>query len=260
VQEIISNELWNEIKDLIPMKKVRTVGRPRANSRKMLNGIFWIIRTGAQWSNLPRVFGAPTTVHGWFNKWARTGIFELIQEKAYSFYKKNNNPCDSWFAIDTSFSKAPFARNGGRNPTDRGKRGMKRSIIVDWYGAPVACEVGAANKHDVRLFRATAQKIFNSKNNLGEIRILAADSAFDSKQLREFCQKNETVLFAAKNPRKTGKRPNSPGHRWVVERTFGWMSWYRGLKTCWSKKSENFLASTCFAAAIQLFKMGGIFG
>jgi hypothetical protein len=57
-----------------------------------------------------------------------------------------------WFATDTSFSKAPLTKEwSGKNGTDRGKRGIKKSFVVDKNGAPLAVHVGPRNVHDSQL-------------------------------------------------------------------------------------------------------------
>ena len=53
-------------------------GRPPADKRKVIQGIFWILDNGAKWKDLPREFGSKSTVHRWFQVWTRTGVFEQI--------------------------------------------------------------------------------------------------------------------------------------------------------------------------------------
>lgn len=62
---IISDSIWNEIKNLIPEKKSK-VGRPQNDQKTTLSAILYIMTTGAQWHQLPDYYGRPTTVHGRF--------------------------------------------------------------------------------------------------------------------------------------------------------------------------------------------------
>ncbi len=57
-------------------------GRPPADKRKVVRGIFWILDNGAKWKDLPRRFGAKSTVHRWFQTWVRNGVFESIMRDA----------------------------------------------------------------------------------------------------------------------------------------------------------------------------------
>ncbi|TNJ54789.1 transposase [Paenibacillus hemerocallicola] len=63
-----------------------------------------------------------------------------------------------WQSIDGSLIKAPLALEAvGRNPTDRGKKGMKRSALVDQHGLPLALVVEGPNRHDVKLLEQTLE-------------------------------------------------------------------------------------------------------
>ena len=91
-------------------------------------------------------------------------------------------------------------------------------------------------------------------------KILTADSAFDAKFLYKICAAKNLILDTATNVRRNKKKKKyKPAHRWIVERTFGWLSWFRGLKICWAKSKISHLAFLQIACSIQLFKMSGIF-
>jgi transposase len=55
-------------------------GVPRVNDRRVLNGIFWMLRSGAPWRDLPDSFGHFTTCYNRFVRWRMTGIWDLIME------------------------------------------------------------------------------------------------------------------------------------------------------------------------------------
>ena len=113
-----------------------------------------------------------------------------------------------------------------------------------------------ANVHDSKLLKPILQTLRKSKNK----RTLAADSAFDAKFLYEYCSRKNIKLDAATNIRRSKNKPkHKPRNRWVVERTFGWLAWYRGLKICWAKSKISHLSFLQIACSIQLFKMSGIF-
>ena len=258
MKEMISDFMWNEIKDIIPNKKSK-FGRPETPSRKVLNGVFYVLKTGVSWKYLPREFGAPSTIHGRFRKWLKAGTFEKIMDIATHYYAKNIPEPIRWIATDTSSCKAPFACWAGKNPTDRGKLGIKKSIVVDFYGMPLAVCVGPANQHDSKFLEKTIDKLSCLKFDFPVI--IAADSAYDSKRLRLLCRKRNICLLAATNMRRNkNKERYFPSGRWVVERTFGWLAWYRGLKTCWTKTKESFEAFLLLASSVQLFKKERVFG
>lgn len=246
----IPDILWKSIETILPRKKSLR-GRPAMNPRTAMEGIFYILRTGGQWSELPRYFGAPSTVHGKFLKWARMGVFQSILDVAKKFYLSHNQE-NIWYAIDASHSKAPLANFSGKSPVDRGKRGIKKTILVDRKGAPLAVVIGAGNTHDSEFFEEILQKIPYKKVP----QILAADSAYDCKKFKKLsAQQNIAFISATNRRRKKDITPIYPLHRWIVERTFGWFSGYRGLKTCWTKTKIAYESLCLFAASIQLFRM-----
>jgi transposase len=75
----LMDEQWDIVSPLIPRSTART-GRPGKDPRLMLNGIFWILGTGAPWRDLPERFGSCKTVHRYFSNWRRAGVFAAIVE------------------------------------------------------------------------------------------------------------------------------------------------------------------------------------
>ncbi len=253
---MISENVWNEIKNIIPVKKSK-VGRPQKDPKTVLSGIFYIIVTGAQWHQLPDYYGKPTTVHGRFMVWVRDGIFDGILSKSVDIAVKTLGEPQCFFS-DTSSAKAPLAKFGGKNPTDRAKNGIKKGIVIDWNSIIFSLLIDSANKHDSKLLMPHVKSI---KRFLDRPKVMATDSAWDVKKLRHDLAKNNLALFAATNVRRDKtKRKLRPGGRWKVEQIFGIQNWNRGIKCCWSKTKESFLAICQFASAIHNFKLVGIFG
>jgi transposase len=63
-------------------------GRPAADKRKVIQGIFWVLDNGAKWKDLPAEFGAKSTVHRWFREWAQAGVFEILMGEAGSLVEQ----------------------------------------------------------------------------------------------------------------------------------------------------------------------------
>jgi transposase len=75
----LMDEQWTLVDPLVPRSKART-GRPAKDPRLMLNGIFWILGTGAPWRDLPERFGPWQTVYDHFRNWRNSGVFARILE------------------------------------------------------------------------------------------------------------------------------------------------------------------------------------
>ena len=252
----ISDSVWNVIKNVFPVKKSR-VGRPPLDQKLVLEGIRFIIESGAQWKMMPKKYGSKSAVHRTFRLWIKGKVFENIMNIARAEYSKSQGEDWQWFAVDASFSKAPLAHEwSGKNPTDRGKKGVKKSIIVDQNGAPLAICVGPANVHDSKYLLPTINQL---NRVFSKPAILAADSAYDAEILRKECAKKNIALLAS-----TNKRKNKNAHifkskgRWIIEQFFGILHWKRGLKTCWAKTLESFLSFLQLTAAERLFKLARI--
>jgi transposase len=73
----LTDAQWASLQPLLPPQKPRT-GRPNHDHRPILNGILWMLRTGAPWRDLPERYGKPSTVSTRFYRWRRAGIWDRI--------------------------------------------------------------------------------------------------------------------------------------------------------------------------------------
>jgi len=76
----LTNEQWEHIAQFIPKNKAGPgkSGRPPQDRREVLNGILWILRTGAPWADLPERYPPRSTCHRCFQAWSRSGVFAQI--------------------------------------------------------------------------------------------------------------------------------------------------------------------------------------
>ena len=131
----ISDELWEAVKDEIPprrrdpekvYKHKPGQGRPPLPARSVLEGIFYVLRTGCQWKAVPKEYGSGSTIHRRFQEWQRAGFFERIWAKGLERYDELEGIGWEWQSVDGCMVKAPLAQESvGKNPTDRGKNGHK---------------------------------------------------------------------------------------------------------------------------------------
>jgi len=74
----LTDKEWERLKVHFPERQPGQLGRPRNDERQMLNGMLWIVRTGAPWRDLPERYGAWSTVYSRFAQWQETGLFQTI--------------------------------------------------------------------------------------------------------------------------------------------------------------------------------------
>ena len=76
----LTQQQWERIQPLLPAQKPKT-GRPSLSNRQVVNGILWVLRTGAPWRDLPKRYGAWQTVSGRFSRWQRSGLWQQLLEE-----------------------------------------------------------------------------------------------------------------------------------------------------------------------------------
>lgn len=105
----------------------------------MVIRILYVLRTGCQRKALPKGrFGSPSAIHAHFMRWMRSGFPLSLWRAGLVGYDEMEGIVWRWQSIDGSMTNAPLAQeSAGRNPTDRGKNGSKRHILVDERGVLV---------------------------------------------------------------------------------------------------------------------------
>jgi transposase len=109
----VDDALWERIQPLLVIHKVRKKsGRPRSDDRPILNGVIWMARTGAQWSEIPSRFGAKSTVHDRFQEWVVAGVFEKVWALLLREIDALAGIDWTWQAADGCIVKAPLGKRG----------------------------------------------------------------------------------------------------------------------------------------------------
>jgi transposase len=126
----LTDSMWETVKDLIP-KTTRSTdreyrrnpggGRKPLDPRRVLAGIFFVLRTGIQWNAIPQEYGSSSAVHRYFMLWSKTGVFRKMWERGLERYDELKGIKWEWQSIDGSSVKSPMGRDKvGSKPTDRG--------------------------------------------------------------------------------------------------------------------------------------------
>src|SRR5437588_7696223 len=93
-------------------------------------------------------------------QWEQKGFFLRWWQAGLQVYDELEGIQWEWQAVDGAMTKAPLGKSAtGANPTDRGKKGTKRSLLTDGAGIPLAMVIDGANRHDVKLLYATLDGI-----------------------------------------------------------------------------------------------------
>lgn len=216
-------------------------GRPEVDRRRTLAGIFWILDNGAKWKDLPRRFGAKSTVHRWFQIWTLSGVFERIMQDAGRLIEEREG-----FRLYECFIDGTFARaksgGDGIGCTKAGK-GVKIMVLVDARGLPVSIETMPANTHESKL----VQPLFDFMVTDRMPEHVIGDKAYDSDALDEESARQGVELIA---PHRRNRKPENVTQdgrplrryhrRWTVERTIAWIQNLRRLCIRWEKSATLF--------------------
>jgi len=216
-------------------------GRPEADRRRTLQGIFWILDNGAKWKDLPRRFGAKSTVHRWFKIWTEAGVFETILQEAGRCVDERDGYRVYECFIDGTFAKAKGGGDG-IGCTKAGK-GVKIMVLVDARGLPLSVETLPAHPHESRLVQHLFD--FMLTDQLPE-RVIG-DKAYDSDALDAELAKKGVELIAPHRRNRSPEKITQDGRalrrykrRWTVERTIAWIQNFRRLCIRWERSTMLF--------------------
>jgi transposase len=140
-----------------------------------------------------------------------------------------------------------------------GKKGTKRSLLVDGRGAPLSLIVAGANQHDVKLLGRTLDAVVvrRPKPSARHRQHLSADKGYAGQPAEKQMRVRGYIPHVpAKGAAKTHcRRANGKARRWVVERTHSWMNNYRKLRVRYEKKVANFEGLLHLATALICWRM-----
>ena len=248
--------LWELAEPLLPPEPAKPKGgRPRVERRRVMDGIYYRLRTGCQWKAIPRSLMASSTVHDYFQAWQEAGVFYRLWHEALKLYDDKVGIEWLWQALDGAMTKAPLGGEAtGRNPTDRGKQGVKRSLLSDGRGVPLAVAVEGANRHDMKLVGPTLYQIAIARPEPTEQdpQNLSLDKGYDYEPVRDLLEQwGYTAHIRSRGEEKQQKQtvPGYRARRWVVERAHSWLNRFRALLIRWEKQVDNYLALLHLACA-----------
>src|SRR4051794_5311889 len=184
----VTDEQWGLVEPHIP---VYPGGRPRKTDvRDVINGIFYILRTGCQWRYLPVDFPPKSTVWRYFDEWRHNGtldtIHDLLRKKVRAaekpYHPRTTASVDSQ-SVDTTSGGEQRGRDNAKNVD-----GRKRHIVVDSMGLLLAVMVTAASVDDGR----AASELFTRLGGqpISRVRRMFGDSKYHNLSLYEWVEAN----------------------------------------------------------------------
>jgi transposase len=251
----LTDEQWNTLDPLIPKptKRLDGGGRPWKSRRSVLNGVLWVLRTGAPWADLPDRYPSFQSCHRRFQQWIHLGVItKIMTALAHELAARGTIDVQESF-IDASFAPA---KKGGQKvgKTKRGK-GTKIMAVADRNGLPVSVCTESPTPHE--LTRAISTLLLMIVPDAPQN--LIGDNAYDSDRLDSELRSYGIELIAPhrrnrRNPTQDGRRLKRYGRRWKIERLFAWLQNFRRLVVRYERHAENFLGMLQLASSLILVR------
>jgi len=233
---------WAFIRPLLPPPA--HTGRPRADDRRTIEAIVYVLVTGCRWQDLPREYGAPTTAWRRLKRWSEAGIWERIWRAALATLDQQGQLDWTIAFLDGSF--VPAKRGGEQVGLTRKCKGTKWMLAVDGNGLPLGFHLDSASRAEVRLAQQTLDTIKVARS-LGRPKQrpekLVADRGYDSSAFRSALRrrgirmcippKRRPATWRAKRGRPVVARKEDYRLRFTVERSFAWLGNFRRLLIRW---------------------------
>jgi transposase len=221
---LIEPILWQQFRALLPKQETNhPLGchRPRISDRVVFEKLVEVLVFGCAYERIADRSCSATTLRRRRDEWIEAGVMAKLRQLALEAYDKLIGLQLSEVAVDCCITKAPCGgEKAGRNPVDRGKQGIKRSVVVDAKGIPLGAIAAPANRHDSPLLDETLDTL-EVLGELPEQMSVHLDRAYDSRSTRE---KLEDRSLLAVISEKGKPAPLQATRRWVVERTSSWHS------------------------------------
>jgi transposase len=144
----LSDYEWTAIKPMLPSKPR---GVRRVNDRRVLNGIFWVLRSGAPWRDLPETYGPRTTCYNRFVRWRRAGVWDQIMEALAAGHDAAVQMIDT--SVVRVHQHGACIADNNQQDMGRSRGGLTSKIhaVVDTNGLPVHLALTPGEVHDNRL-------------------------------------------------------------------------------------------------------------
>jgi len=243
-RQLVSDELWERIKPLLPKHKSPGPrgGRPPVDDRAALEGILFVLRTGIPWELLPVQFGCSgMTCWRRLRDWNEAGVWEKLHETLLAELRCCDQLDWSRAVVDSSSIRA--MRGGpktGPNPTDRSRAGSKHHVLVESNGIPLVTRLTAANRNDVMEIIPLVVNIPAVRGKRGRPKerpaSLYADRAYHCQDVSSILRWLRITPFIAQRNTEHGSGLGTV--RWVVERTISWLHNFRRLRIRWERRHD----------------------
>lgn len=260
----LTDAQWERLAPLLPAERSKKRGRPYHSHRMILNGILWILATGAPWRDLPERYGPWSTVANRFYAWQHSGLWKQL----LTALQQAANECG---AIDWSLhfvdgtvirahQHAAGARKGGGDEAlGRSKGGFstKLHLRTGGDGKPLVVLLTAGQRHEQTMFEPLMEagqikRVHGGRPRQRPKRV-AGDKGYSSRRTRHYLRSRGigSVIPHKRNERRRGRFDRAAyRQRNRVERTINRLKQFRRVATRYEKRAVYYLAMVLIAVIL----------
>ena len=249
--------LWDQFSALLPerprVSPTHPLGchRQRIADRVVFEHVIAALVHGSGYERIASPGCSDGTIRRRLKEWAAAGLSEQVHTLALQAYDRMLGLELDDLAVDGCVTKAPGGGEvAGRSPVDRGKQGLKRSLVTDGTGIPLHIVAAGANRHDAPLLGPTLAGL-EKLDGLPDDVTVHLDRGYDGRPTRALL---DALGFDGAIARKGVPAPVQAGSRWVVERTHQWMNGYGKLRRCTEKRAAVVDFYLFLAAALVVLR------
>jgi transposase len=228
--------IWQQLLALLPKRRTdHPLGchRSRIPDRVVFEKLVQVLVFGCAYEKIADRSCSATTLRRRRDEWIASGVIDSLRTMALEAYDRMVGLEPQELAVDSCITKAPCGgEKAGRSPVDRGKGGIKRSVVVDGRGIPLGSVTAPANRHDSPLLAPT----LDAARSLGvviEDASVHLDRGYDSELTRTRLLERELVAEISIKGRPA---PLNATRRWIVERTNSWQNAHKKLVWCTERR------------------------
>ncbi len=238
LQRYITEPLWEQFCALLPQRDVdHPLGchRSRIPDCVVFEKLVRVLIFGCAYWRIADEECSATTLRRGRDEWIEAGVMDALEEMAREAYDRAIGLELADVAVDCCVTKAPRGgEKAGRSPVDRGKQGIKRSMVVDGEGIPLGVVAAGANRHDSPLLAPTLDAL-RTLGGLPEPVSVHLDRGYDSKPTRRLLEERGLAGVISEKGRSA---PLGATKRWVVERTNSWTNAHKKLVWCTERRGR----------------------
>ena len=226
----------NECRAIRVMLPNKPRGVTRVDDRRVLNGIFWVLRSGAPWRDLPDVYGPRTTCYNRFVRWRRAGIWTNIMDALAAAHDATVQMIDT--LIVRVHQHAACIADSASQLVGRSRGGLtsKLHVVVDANGLPVRLGITPGEAHDNRLCSALL-------TGLRPRTMVLADRGYGADWIRTTSKAHGSTSRRG----ATAKTPSASARAYIV-----CAIWWSGQsKTCFDKSAARYGTKRSRGAAMD---------